>query len=130
MSQEKEQIYVNKFWTSVFRSQLRWLQIAKSLISLLTTRIGYESCCWALLTKQVKCNGHYKKAKSSHYFHLSGSPDVWRIETKYYKADVQLQFVDCDDLLSLKEREVFEDTEAVIFNCVNSKFCLGEMIFK
>jgi len=54
------------------------------------------------------------------------SPEVWRIETKYYKADVQLQFVDCDDLLSLNIREDFEDTEAVIFNCVNSKFCLEQ----
>ena len=56
---------------------------------------------------------------------FSDSTDVWKIETKYYKADVQLQFVDCDDLLSLNIREDFVETEAVIFNCVNSKFCLG-----
>ena len=49
--------------------------------------------------------------------------DVWKIETKYYKADVQLQFVDSDDMLSVY-KEDFQDTEAVIFNCVNSKFCL------
>ena len=48
--------------------------------------------------------------------------DVWKIETKYYKADVQLQFVDSDDMLSVNKD--FQDTEAVIFNCVNSKFCL------
>ena len=52
--------------------------------------------------------------------------DVWKIETKYYKADVQLQFVDCDDMLSVNKEEDVQDTEAVIFNCVNSKFCLGE----
>jgi len=52
------------------------------------------------------------------------STNVWKIETKYYKAVVQLQFVDCDDLLSLNNKEDFEETEAVIFNCVNSKFCL------
>ena len=60
------------------------------------------------------------------FFYLLESTDVWKIETKYYKAVVQLQFVDCDDLLSLNNREDFEETEAVIFNCVNSKFCLGQ----
>ena len=61
-----------------------------------------------------------------HFFNLTESTNVWKIETKYYKAAVQLQFVDCDDLLSLNNKEDFEETEAVIFNCVNSKFCLGQ----
>ena len=44
---------------------------------------------------------------------------LWKIETKYYTAQVELQFVDCQD-----DIEASEDMEAVIFNCDNTKQCL------
>ena len=54
----------------------------------------------------------------------------WNIVTKYYKASVQLDFVDCDEVLEAASGESnnfsFTETEAVIFNCSNTKFCLGK----
>ena len=57
----------------------------------------------------------------------------WNIVTKYYKACIQLDFLDCDEVLEAsadydKDNKLcnFTDTEAVIFNCTNTKFCLGQ----
>ena len=48
-----------------------------------------------------------------------GECHCWSIETKYYTAQVELQFVDSQD-----DVEASEDMEAVIFNCDNTKQCL------
>ena len=57
-----------------------------------------------------------------------GRSCLWNIVTKYYKASVQLDFVDCDEVLEAASGESnnFTETEAVIFNCSNTKFCLGK----
>ena len=59
---------------------------------------------------------------------LVGRSCLWNIVTKYYKASVQLDFVDCDEVLEAASGESnnFTETEAVIFNCSNTKFCLGK----
>jgi len=50
----------------------------------------------------------------------------WNIVTKYYTATVQLHFLDADQVLEDGETALcnFDDTEAVIFICTNSKTCL------
>ena len=48
----------------------------------------------------------------------------WNIVTKYYKATVQLHFLDAEDVLEDEDSVQFDDTEAVIFSCTNSMLCL------
>ena len=59
------------------------------------------------------------------------SPDddayKWNIVTKYYRAKVQIDIHKCEEVLGdILDTLEWEDTEAVILNCVNSKLCLGK----
>ena len=50
----------------------------------------------------------------------------WNIVTKYYRAAVQIETHTSEKVLTdILDTGEWEDTEAVIFNCVNTKLCLG-----
>jgi len=51
----------------------------------------------------------------------------WNIVTKYYRATVQIETHASEKVLTdILDVGEWEDTEAVIFNCVNTKLCLGQ----
>jgi len=51
----------------------------------------------------------------------------WNIVTKYYRATVQIDTHSSEKVLSdILDTLDWEDSEAVIFNCVNTKLCLGQ----
>lgn len=51
----------------------------------------------------------------------------WNIVTKYYRAAVQIETHTSEKVLTdILDTGEWEDTEAVIFNCVNTKLCLGQ----
>jgi len=50
----------------------------------------------------------------------------WSIVTKYYRAEVELHFMDCDEVLAADSCADFSDTEAVIFHCSSDRACLEQ----